>query len=55
MPLAEFMEGTMKALETDADEIMVPRAAYLRSQVGINEASFVRSFNEELEPAPVLV
>lgn len=55
MPLAEFIEGTMKSLETDADEIMVPRAAYLRSQVGINEASFVTSFNEELEPAPALV
>ena len=55
MPLAEFIEGTMKALETDADEIMVPQAAYLRSQVGINEASFVRSFNEDLEPVPALV
>jgi len=54
MPLEEFIEGALKGLATDADEIMVPRAAFLRSQVGIDEARFVRSFNEELEPAPVV-
>jgi uncharacterized oxidoreductase len=49
MPLDEFIEGTMLTLSTDADEIMVPRAQFLRSQAGPNEAAFVRSFNEELE------
>lgn len=50
MPLDEFIEGTMRALATDADEIMVPRAEFLRGQAGPNEAAFVRSFNEGLEP-----
>ncbi len=45
----------MKALETGADEIMVPRAAFLRGQAGINEANFVRAFNQELELAPTSV
>jgi uncharacterized oxidoreductase len=55
MPLDEFMEGTMQALTTDADEIMVPRATFLRSQAGANEASFVRTFNKELEHSLVTV
>ena len=49
MPLGEFLDGTMEALATDAAEIMVPRAKFLRSQAGPNEAAFVRSFNEQLE------
>jgi uncharacterized oxidoreductase len=49
MPLDEFINGTMRALATDVDEIMVPRAEFLRGQAGPNEAAFVRSFNEELE------
>lgn len=39
------------SLATDADEIMVPRAEFLRGQAGPNEAAFVRSFDEELENA----
>ena len=52
MPLDEFIHGTMCALATDLDEIMVPRAEFLRGQAGPNEAAFVRSFNEELEQTP---
>jgi uncharacterized oxidoreductase len=52
MPLDEFISGTMSALATDANEIMVPRAEFLRGQAGPNEAAFVRSFNEELEQTP---
>ena len=44
----------MKAQATDAEEIMVPRAKFLRDQAGPNEAAFVRSFNEQLEQPPVL-
>jgi uncharacterized oxidoreductase len=49
MALDKFIQGTMDALGSDADEIMVPRAAILRAQAGPNEALFVRSFNEDLE------
>jgi len=49
MPLDEFLQGTMDALATDAHEIMVPRAKFLREQAGPNEAAFVTSFNEQLE------
>lgn len=53
MPLGQFIEETMQALATDADEIMVPRAKFLRDQAGPNEAAFVSSFNEQLEaPQP---
>jgi uncharacterized oxidoreductase len=53
MPLDEFLSGTMEALASDANEIMVPHAKFLRDQAGPNEASFVSSFNEQLE-APQL-
>lgn len=49
MPLDEFLNGTMEALATDATEIMVPRAKFLREQAGPGEAPFVHSFNEQLE------
>ena len=49
MPLDEFLQGTIEALSTDANEIMVPRAKFLREQAGLNESAFVTSFNEELE------
>jgi uncharacterized oxidoreductase len=53
MPLDEFLKGTLDALATDADEIMVPHAKFLRDQQGPAEASFVNSFNEQLEQPPV--
>ena len=49
MPLDEFLRGTMEALGTDAEEIMMPRAKFLRDQVGPDEAAFVIPFNEQLE------
>lgn len=53
MPLGQFIDETMQALATDADEILVPRAKFLRDQAGPNEAAFVSSFNEQLEaPQP---
>ena len=53
MPLDEFLAETMAALAGDLDEIMVPRAQFLRDQAGPNEAPFVSSFNEQLEaPQP---
>jgi uncharacterized oxidoreductase len=49
MPLDEFLQGTMAAIAAGADEIMVPRAKFLRDQAGSGEAAFVISFNEQLE------
>jgi len=53
LPLDEFIQETMEALRTDADEILVSRAKFLRDQQGPLEASFVKSFNEQLEETPV--
>ena len=52
MPLDEFLQETMEALATDADEIMVARATFLRNQVGPNESAFVNIFNERFELQP---
>jgi uncharacterized oxidoreductase len=53
MPLDEFLAGKMAALATDANEIMVSHAKFLRDQADPNEALFVSSFNEKLEaPQP---
>jgi uncharacterized oxidoreductase len=53
MPLDEFLQGTIDALATNADEILVPHAKFLRDQQGSMEAPFVTSFNEQLEQPPV--
>ena len=52
MPLDEFLQETMEALATDADEIMVERAKFLRDQAGPNECAFVNTFNERFEVQP---
>ena len=52
MPLDEFLQETMEALATDADEIMVARAKFLRDQAGPNESAFVNTFNERFELQP---
>jgi uncharacterized oxidoreductase len=52
MPLDEFLQETMEALATDADEIMVARAKFLRDQAGPNERTFVNTFNERFELQP---
>ena len=46
MPLAEFIEETLKVLKTDAEELLVERAKHLRNNVGPNEAAFVTQFND---------
>jgi uncharacterized oxidoreductase len=45
MPLGEFIEETLAALGTDADEILVERAKPLRAAPGPNEMAFVTEFN----------
>jgi uncharacterized oxidoreductase len=54
MPLGDFLQGTIDALATDADEILVPQAKFLRDQQGPQESPFVNSFNEQLEQPPVV-
>jgi uncharacterized oxidoreductase len=46
MPLGEFIEETMRVLETDAEEVLVERAKPLRNNVGPQEAAFVTQFND---------
>jgi uncharacterized oxidoreductase len=46
MPLAEFIEETMRVLGTDAEEILVERAKPLRNNAGADEAAFVTQFND---------
>jgi uncharacterized oxidoreductase len=46
MPLAEFIEETMRVLGTDADEVLVEGAKPLRNNVGPHEAALVTQFND---------
>ncbi len=46
MPLAEFIEETMRVLGTDADEVLVERVKMLRNNPGPNEGEFVSKFND---------
>jgi uncharacterized oxidoreductase len=46
MPLAEFIEETMRVLGTDAEEVLVERAKPLRNNAGPDEAAFVIQFND---------
>jgi uncharacterized oxidoreductase len=46
MPLAEFIDETMRVLGTDAEEVLVERAKPLRNNTGPNEAAFVNQFND---------
>jgi uncharacterized oxidoreductase len=46
MPLADFIDETMKVLGTDVDEILVERVMPLRNNPGANEAAFVNKFND---------
>jgi uncharacterized oxidoreductase len=48
MPLAEFIEETMRALATDAVEVLVERAKPIRNNAGPGEAAFVTQFNDML-------
>jgi uncharacterized oxidoreductase len=46
MPLAEFIDETMKVLGTNAEEVLVERVKMLRNNVGPNEGAFVAQFND---------
>lgn len=46
MPLAEFIEETIVALGTDAEEVLVDRAKPLRDNAGPGEHAFVTQFND---------
>ncbi len=46
MPSQAFIEETMKALATDANEVLVEIARPLRNNPGPNEAAFVKQFND---------
>jgi uncharacterized oxidoreductase len=46
MPLADFINESMKLLGTDANEILVQRVLPLRNNVGPNEGAFFAKFQE---------
>jgi len=46
MPLAEFIEETMRVLGTDAEEVLVGRVKPVRNNAGPDEAAFVTQFND---------
>ena len=46
MPLAQFIEETMAAFGTDADEILVEQARPMRANPGPNEHAWVTQFND---------
>ena len=48
MPLAQFIEETMRVLGTDTDEVLVERALPIRKHAGPGEAAFVTQFNDML-------
>lgn len=48
MPLAAFIEETIKVLGTDAEEVLVEQVKPLRNNPGPNEGAFVTQFNDML-------
>lgn len=46
MPLAPFIDATMTALGTDAEEVLVEQAKLLRNNPGPSEHAFVTQFND---------
>lgn len=48
MPLDEFLQGAMRQLGTDAEEILVGNAEQLRANPGPDEGAFVTQFNASL-------
>lgn len=51
MPLAAFIDESMKLLGTDANEILVERVNPLRNNVGTNEGAFFAKFQEMIAQA----
>lgn len=52
MPLASFIEATIKILSTDTEEVIVEEAKMLRNNPGPNEGTFVTQFNDMVSQAP---
>ena len=52
MPLKEFIEETIKALGTDAEEILVEQAKPFRNNPGPNESALVTQFNDTMIAGP---
>jgi uncharacterized oxidoreductase len=52
MPLAEFIEETMRVLGTDAEEVLVERARPLRNNPGPGEAAFITQLNDMMINPP---
>ncbi len=48
MPLADFIDATMKILGTDADEVVVEQAQFFRKNPGPNEHALVNGFNDTM-------
>lgn len=46
MPLAQFIEETIKVLETDAEEVFVERAKTILDNSGPGNAAYVTQFND---------
>ena len=46
MPLKDFIEGTIQALGTDVEEILVEQAKPFRNNPGPNESALVTQFND---------
>jgi uncharacterized oxidoreductase len=46
MPLAQFIEETMKVLGSDAEEVLVERVKMLRNNAGPGDAAFTTQFND---------
>jgi len=48
MPLKQFIEETMRVLETDSEEILIEQAKILRNNVGSAEGEFITEFNNTM-------
>jgi uncharacterized oxidoreductase len=46
MPLAAFIEETIVVLGSDAEEVLVENAKFMRANPGVNEGAFVTQFND---------
>lgn len=52
MPLDEFIDETMKVMDSDNDEVLTERVKMLRDKAGPNEGQFVDQFNDMIsQPA----
>ncbi|KJD44439.1 SDR family oxidoreductase [Paenibacillus terrae] len=52
MPLASFIDATIKVLGTDTDEVLVEEAKMFRNNSGPNEGVFVTQLNDMMNSEP---